>query len=55
MTDQPGTRKPVIVGIGRLDNGSRFISKTEMDDEIFQTMMKQEMIGERGKVREGSP
>ncbi len=37
--------------IGRLDDNSRFISKTEMDDEIFQTMMKQEMIGVPGRVR----
>jgi len=48
--DKPGRPVHAVV-IGRLDNGSRFISRTDMDHEIFQTMMKQEMIGVQGKVR----
>jgi acetyl-CoA C-acetyltransferase len=37
--------------IGRLDDGSRFISKTEIDEKIVYAMMEQEIIGVRGKVR----
>jgi hypothetical protein len=36
--------------IGRLDDGSRFISKTETDGKVFRMMMEQEMIDIRGKV-----
>lgn len=37
--------------IGRLDDGSRFISRTEMDVSDLNTMMAEEIIGTRGTVR----
>lgn len=37
--------------IGRLDDGTRFLSKTEKDEGTLEAMMKQEFIGKQGKVR----
>ena len=37
--------------IGRLDDGTRFLSKLEKDNDILEAMTKSEFIGRHGKVR----
>lgn len=36
--------------IGRLDNGTRFLSKLEKDSDVLEAMTKKEFVGRHGKV-----
>jgi acetyl-CoA C-acetyltransferase len=36
--------------IGRLDNGARFLAKTERDKDLLAAMMENEFIGAKGRV-----
>ncbi len=37
--------------IGKMDDGNRFLAKTEMDADALKSMMESECIGNRGKIR----
>lgn len=48
-----GPEKAVV--IGRLENGKRFLAHTPDDPSLWAAMMKDEMVGRRGKVAPGTP
>ncbi len=51
--DRDGQPERGIV-IGRLDDGRRFIARNDADADILETMVREEAVGRRGRVRHDS-